>query len=338
MRILNFRRAVAAALAAGGLFVGGSSAAAQTVHDVPDASFEEIGLGELDYYYFQGPPNSPFWTKGANSAGNNAVYNTLYATDSEPSVPDPRTGDQAVDGEGAYNFQILEDTFVAGRTYTYSMYTQGHDVEDTNQVNFRLWLYFFVGIGAEGDQPVSSFDNDSLVRVTFHQDGTLLANDPNGVGSGAKGVLPFTGFNKSSGSDWTQVGLTYTATAEDEGKRIGLAFWANEFGAVDDVALTSVGGGVPGDYNGNNVVDAADYTVWRDHMGEAFQLDHEGDGISPGEVQEDDYTFWVSQFGMAAGASNGSLAAGAVPEPSTVFLGTLAIGGFGVVTSRRRRA
>ena len=27
---------------------------------------------------------------------------------------------------------------------------------------------------------------------------------------------------------------------------------------------------VPGDYNGNGIVDAADYTVWRDHLGQTF--------------------------------------------------------------------
>ena len=34
--------------------------------------------------------------------------------------------------------------------------------------------------------------------------------------------------------------------------------------------MTYVGGsaGVDGDYNGNGVVDAADYTVWRDSLGQ----------------------------------------------------------------------
>lgn len=77
---------------------------------------------------------------------------------------------------------------------------------------------------------------------------------------------------------------------------------------------------VPGDYNGNGLVDAADYTVWRDHLGQTFQLENEGDGISPGEVQQDDYTFWAAQF--SAGAA--SVASAAVPEPSCFLL---ALGG-----------
>ncbi len=30
---------------------------------------------------------------------------------------------------------------------------------------------------------------------------------------------------------------------------------------------TATGGGSAGDYNGDGVVKAADYTVWRDHLG-----------------------------------------------------------------------
>jgi hypothetical protein len=224
------------------------------------------------------------------------------------------------------------------------MYTQGHGNATTNLRLDRLWLYFFAGTGENGGSPVASFDNQSLVRVTFHHDGSLFpisgdvgSPDPNGIGTGAKGVLPFSGFNQDGGSAWTQVGLTYTATAADHGKRIGLAFWANEFGAVDDVALTSEVVGVPGDYNGNNIVDAADFTVWRDHLGQTYQLQNEGDSVSPGEVMQDDFTFWKSQFGMGSGAGSGSLGAGAVPEPPTVLLGTLAVGGLGLAASRRRR-
>ena len=30
-----------------------------------------------------------------------------------------------------------------------------------------------------------------------------------------------------------------------------------------------------GDYNDNGIVDAADYTVWRDHLGQSFALSNE---------------------------------------------------------------
>jgi hypothetical protein len=85
----------------------------------------------------------------------------------------------------------------------------------------------------------------------------------------------------------------------------------------------------PGDYNGNNVVDAADYTAWRDNLGApAGTLPNDVDG---GEIGAAQYTTWKANFGMAAGA--GAINS-AVPEPSTFVL--LLAGAFGVVTACAR--
>jgi len=88
--------------------------------------------------------------------------------------------------------------------------------------------------------------------------------------------------------------------------------------------------GVAGDYNQNGVVDAADYTVWRNHLGATFQLQNEG-GITPGVVDAADYNFWKSRFGMTSGA--GSIQSGAVPEPAAWLLAAIA----GTVVGARRR-
>jgi hypothetical protein len=248
MKITNFRRAVASALVAGGLLFAGANASALTVHSVGDPGFEGIGLGAGDYYFFQGPPNSPFWKDHANSSGKNRAYNTFWGFSTSPDTPDPHGGNQAVDGEGAYNYQVLDDVFVEGRTYTYSMYTQGWG-NNASDANDRLWLYLFAGVDgndadadlddAPGDEGAGgNMDGSSIKRAAWHQNGVI--DSVGGVGTGAFGALPFSGFNRSAGSAWTQVGLIYTATAADAGKRIGLGFWANNLGAVDDVALTSV--------------------------------------------------------------------------------------------------
>jgi PEP-CTERM motif len=75
--------------------------------------------------------------------------------------------------------------------------------------------------------------------------------------------------------------------------------------------------GVPGDYNNNGFVDAADYTVWRDHLGQTFTLPNR-DGTASGAINQADYTFWKTHFGNHAGA--GAEVGGAVPEPSTFVL------------------
>ena len=76
--------------------------------------------------------------------------------------------------------------------------------------------------------------------------------------------------------------------------------------------------GVPGDYNENNVVDAADYTVWRDKLGQNVALPNEVE--TPNQVTIEDYNYWKANFG-AGGSGAGNTAAGvAVPEPATAVL------------------
>ena len=72
--------------------------------------------------------------------------------------------------------------------------------------------------------------------------------------------------------------------------------------------------GLPGDYNQNNVVDAADYTVWRDNLGSGTALANDD---TPG-VGPDDYTRWKTNFGQSAGS--GALTSAAVPEPASCVL------------------
>lgn len=86
---------------------------------------------------------------------------------------------------------------------------------------------------------------------------------------------------------------------------------------------------VPGDYNSDGQVNAADYTVWRDNLGQTLQLPNEGAGQTPGLVTPEDYDFWKSQFGAGGG---GALASG-VPEPSSLVLLLFA----SVVIGRYRR-
>jgi hypothetical protein len=75
--------------------------------------------------------------------------------------------------------------------------------------------------------------------------------------------------------------------------------------------------GLPGDYNGNGVVDAADYVLWRKSPG-SF-------GGAGG------YTTWRANFGKPGGSGLGSPA---VPEPTSAMLALMASVGL-VVCARR---
>jgi hypothetical protein len=85
--------------------------------------------------------------------------------------------------------------------------------------------------------------------------------------------------------------------------------WDLDVGATS-VVLNVMGSlpGVPGDFNDNGVVDAADYVLWRN--GGPLENDPTPD------VQPEDYDFWRARFGNTS--ATGSVVASAVPEPATV--------------------
>ena len=90
---------------------------------------------------------------------------------------------------------------------------------------------------------------------------------------------------------------------------------------------------LPGDFNENGVVDAADFTVWRDHLGQQAVLPfHSGDADGDGVVTQADYDIWVANFGM----TDADVAAlRLVPEPYGV--GCIALG-LALAVHRRRRS
>lgn len=63
--------------------------------------------------------------------------------------------------------------------------------------------------------------------------------------------------------------------------------------------------GLAGDFNGDGMVDAADYTVWRDGLGTTYT--------------PDDYTIWANNYGATANSTTNSTT-NSVPEPSAGLL------------------
>lgn len=82
---------------------------------------------------------------------------------------------------------------------------------------------------------------------------------------------------------------------------------------IDNIRLwnSTVPQGVPGDYNGNGTVDAADYVLWRN--GGALQ----NESATPGNNTPEDYAFWRSRFGATSGSG---AALSPVPEPAAAAL------------------
>lgn len=86
--------------------------------------------------------------------------------------------------------------------------------------------------------------------------------------------------------------------------------------------------GLAGDYNDDGVVNAADYTVWRDNLGAPTETALNGNGDGMNGVDAADYTRWKNNFG-----ATGSLGAvgGAVPEPSACLIALGLMGSLCVV-------
>jgi hypothetical protein len=166
-----------------------------------------------------------------------------------------------------------------------------------------------------------------------------LPGFPAGNGTG-------NGWEQFGGSDSDVIGESFltgnSSLANNAEISLGNAF--NPAGARDLVfrygRLTS-SVQIPGDYNTNGAVDAADYVLWRENLNQSVTLPNDS---TPGMVTQADYDVWRANFGRSGGPAGPStlttgfiryVTAGAglgsssgVPEPATViFIGM----GLGVV-------
>lgn len=142
---------------------------------------------------------------------------------------------------------------------------------------------------------------DSL-SVLGNVDLSALANtlDVTGIASGTHTLLTYAG--TLTGTFESMVGFTV-----DYGT-----------GTNSLITITKVGSSLIGDYNTDGKVDAADYTVWRDHLGSAGStLGVNRDPANTGVVSQADYNSWKSHFGQMAGS--GALATAPVPEPASAI-------------------
>jgi hypothetical protein len=88
------------------------------------------------------------------------------------------------------------------------------------------------------------------------------------------------------------------------------------------LAINAAANSIPGDFNGDGIVDAADFTVWRDGLGSKYTIDH--------------YTEWKDNFGQMGGGNIASPPT-TVPEPAGLVTTMLAaVGTCGLRKQRHR--
>lgn len=139
-----------------------------------------------------------------------------------------------------------------------------------------------------------------------------------------EGTTLYAGFS----TDWTSVGEGESTIVNDYAS-------ISEVN-IDNFSVVSSAEAPGGDYNQDGVVDAADYTIWRDSedaVGAGLPADGTGDdlaGVPDGDVDSWDYDYWEANYGSSAFGAPAAVSA-AVPEP-----GALALAGFAALVALRR--
>jgi hypothetical protein len=110
----------------------------------------------------------------------------------------------------------------------------------------------------------------------------------------------------------------------------GVPGMGNGIYSLASLASTSA---VPGDYNQNGTVDAADYTKWRNSLdGPADSLPNRN-SLNSGVINAADYDFWKSRFGESSGSGSVGVAGISAREPATWIV--LSLGMFALLRRRR---
>ncbi|HEX5472201.1 MAG TPA: hypothetical protein VFW73_09955 [Lacipirellulaceae bacterium] len=205
------------------------------------------------------------------------------------------------------------------------------------------------------------FDPDTGLTDTFDVDLTLHFDSGSNMAwfEGTVAGIPINQFTFSNAANAAKtfnsfaIAQSYLREAQDAYRR-GVG-WVDDltYSVVSDLGIdnpnpayvdTASATGNGGDYNGDGVVDAADYVIWRRNSGTSgtpgtVPGDGTGSDLSgtpDGVVDQSDYDFWRSKFGTTVG-SGSSLSSASVPEPSLAILLLIGAASIAGSVSRGRR-
>ncbi|TWT97554.1 hypothetical protein Pla108_17060 [Botrimarina colliarenosi] len=163
------------------------------------------------------------------------------------------------------------------------------------------------------------------IEVASPTEADLLSVDGVAVLGGTLEVQFVDGFAPTAG-EWRIINASSFAGQFDA---LPNGFTLRESGA--DMLLV-LGASLSGDYNGDGLVDAADYTVWRDGFGLSVTPGSGADGNGDGEVNQVDYHVWRSHYGESLGAAQPT------PEPTGIAAATVAfVSSLGLKFREQRR-
>lgn len=217
-------------------------------------------------------------------------------------------GDLTAGGQLGVGLDAGDDQVVEATETDFVSITDGSDVDYysfsiDSPLELSLTLTPRGGVFQQGVQGgnQSTFDanaRNDLSLAVYASDGTTLLESVDLTDAG--GVETISGLQLASGGE----------------------YFARVLGADDSVQLyelvvsaTAMLIALGGDYNGDGLVDAADYVVWRDSQG-SVGSDLAADGDFDGDVDQDDYIVWKNGFGSSSAESS----AQTVPTPTAAVL------------------
>lgn len=201
---------------------------------------------------------------------------------------------------------------------------------DASMIHSSGDAFFDISRNGAGEYALSVFDADGQTKLTG-DDGMLILSV-----SGAMAGTPTLADRAFMSYEYDSVSGNFIIQSRHLAA-VGSPNSENQFGDflelrdadfyvawVDfDNPLSPASSIKPGDFNDDGFVDAADYTVWRDNLGApAGTLTNDDSGLVSGDSQ---YDTWKASFG-----NEGSIGAGAVPEPAAWALLLLSAIGLGL--------
>lgn len=178
----------------------------------------------------------------------------------------------------------------------------------------------------------ASIDSGFGQAVPFHEqvatffDGPFMGDiptthSPNNPAIVMKAFVPKLGTN-FSGYFITGVDQTIHGFSVDQpsGPNTFYRYWGAHTIRIFGEAVPPL----PGDFNRDGGVGAADYVLWRETHGQPISLPNES-GLNPGSVDIEDYWFWKSNFGHSAFPVIGLTASQQAPETNTWVLAAVAL-------------
>jgi len=179
----------------------------------------------------------------------------------------------------------------------------------------------------------SAYDGDIIVQQGGLVIGDAFISDTANVflSSGVDFELDFLGQDVVNSFVVNGVALP---TGSWGGPGTGADFTASFLTGTGTVQVTTFNPILQGDYNNNGIVDAGDFTVWRDDLGLTGLSPFSGaDGTGDGAVTSADFDLWQNNFGRTlSDVSGGQL----VPEPNTLLVCWIGIASLTLARKRRR--